>query len=63
MEIVRTEMPWVELAFIWHLNAMPHAGPDSKFAGFSVTDEQANPRPAYRAVQQFVELGYTKSVE
>ncbi|CAN5602830.1 hypothetical protein BH23CHL2_BH23CHL2_36640 [soil metagenome] len=61
-EIVRTEWPWVEMVFVWHLNAMPYAGPDSKFAGFSVTDAQANPRPAYRVIQQFVAEGLAADV-
>jgi hypothetical protein len=57
-EIIRTEWPWVELAFVWHLNAMPFAGEDSIFAGFSVTDAQARPRPAYYAIQDFVLAGH-----
>ncbi|MEZ4568843.1 MAG: cellulase family glycosylhydrolase [Thermomicrobiales bacterium] len=61
-EIVRTEWPWVEMVFVWHLNAAAYAGADSKFAGFSVTDAQANPRPAYLAVQQFVDEGHAEDV-
>ena len=63
LEIIRTEWPWVEMVFVWHLNAAPYAGIDSKFAGFSLTDEHANPRPAYRAIQDFVFSGYAKSVQ
>ena len=62
-EIVRTEWPWVEMVFVWHLNAAAYAGIDSKFAGFSVTDEHANPRPAYHVIQEFVLAGYSEAVE
>ncbi len=62
-EIVRTEWPWVEMVFVWHLNAAPYAGIDSKFAGFSITDEHANPRPAYRAIQDFVFSGFSETVQ
>ncbi len=62
-EIVRTEWPWVEMVFVWHLNAMAYAGQDSKFAGFSVTDVKAEPRPAYLAIQEFVARDLTEQVE
>ena len=35
--------------FVRHLKSAAYAGIDSKFAGFSVTDEHANPRPAYHS--------------
>jgi polysaccharide biosynthesis protein PslG len=63
LEIVRTEWPWVEMVFVWHLNAASYAGINSKFAGFSITDENANPRPAYRALQDFVFSGYSQPLQ
>lgn len=50
-EIIRTEWDWVENFFVWHLNAAPYAQDDSSFAGFSVTDIEGQPRPAYKSIQ------------
>ncbi|MEX2315427.1 MAG: cellulase family glycosylhydrolase, partial [Thermomicrobiales bacterium] len=49
-EIVRTEWHWVENAFVWHLNAAAYGGAGSAFAGFSLTDADGTPRPAYDAI-------------
>jgi hypothetical protein len=54
LEIIRTEWPWVENAFIWHLNASAFAGPTSSFGPFSVTNQDYTPRPAYLAIQELV---------
>jgi polysaccharide biosynthesis protein PslG len=50
-EIIRTEWHWVENAFVWHLNAAAYGGAESAFAGFSVTDADGSPRPAFDAIR------------
>jgi len=62
-ERVRTEWPRVEMVIVWLLNAVAYAGIDSKFAGFSITDQHATPRPAYRVIQDFVLAGYAETVQ
>lgn len=51
-EIIRTEWPWVENAFIWHFNAAPFRGADSDFAGFSHLRADGTPRPAFHQVRE-----------
>jgi hypothetical protein len=50
LEIARTEWEWVELVFVWHLNAAPYGGPSSPFAGFSLTRADHSRRPALDAL-------------
>jgi hypothetical protein len=50
IEIMRTEWHWVEVAFVWHLNAAQYSGAGSCYSGFSLFDASGQPRPAYDAL-------------
>ena len=52
-DIMRTEWHWVQNAFVWHLNSASFGFDHSNaFAGFSITDQQSNPLPAFDAIEQ-----------
>ena len=53
-EIMRTEWDWVEVAMVWNLNAAGYGEPDNPFSGFSVTNAEGSPRPAYDAIIDMV---------
>jgi hypothetical protein len=48
LEIVRRDWPWVELVTVWNLS-VPRPG--DPFGGFSLLDENGQPRPALEAWQ------------
>lgn len=60
-EIMRTEWDWVEVAMIWNLNAAGYGEPDNPFSGFSVTNADGSPRPAYDAIVDMVTSWDTKT--
>src|SRR5690606_4977796 len=48
-ERIRREWPWVELVTVWNLGG--ESSPD--WGGYSVLAENGEPRPAYRALQEY----------
>jgi hypothetical protein len=53
-QIMRLEWHWVDVAIVWHLNAAEYGDVSSAFSGFSVTNSNGSPRPAYSAIRRMV---------
>jgi hypothetical protein len=52
-DIMRTEWHWVQNAFVWHLDSASYGDdPNNAFAGFSITDKDRAPLPAFDAIRQ-----------
>jgi hypothetical protein len=56
-DIMRTEWHWVQNAYVWHLNSASFGpDPNNSFAGFSITDQQSQPLPAFNAIEQMTTI-------
>lgn len=54
LQIVEQDWPWVEAVFLWNLNFAVVRGNRHEQGAFGILYGDWRPRPAYRAVQEYL---------